>query len=127
VQNTCGLSTSAKDDSKSKAFGKTQENCKNKKYINIETEVYSMMEESVYPFIELVGSSPTSWEEAAENAIKAVCKSLWCLRIAKVKELDTKLDDQGRIVAYRAKLRVSFKYDDWKSELGWKGCRDSSR
>ena len=82
-----------------------------------------MMEEHVYPFIDLVGSSPISWEKAAENAIKEACKSVWCLRIAEVKELDAKLDDQGRIIAYRAKLRISFKYDDWKSELGWKGCK----
>ena len=82
-----------------------------------------MMEEHVYPFIDLVGSSPISWEKAAENAIKEACKSVWCLRIVEVKELDAKLDDQGRIIAYRAKLRVSFKYDDWKSELGWKGCK----
>ena len=81
-----------------------------------------MMEERVYPFTELIGSSPTSWEKAAENAIEGACKSLWCLRIAEVKELDAKFDDQGRMV-YRAKLRVSFKYDDWKSELGWKSCK----
>jgi flavin-binding protein dodecin len=81
------------------------------------------MEEHIYPFIDLVGSSPISWEKAAENAIKEAGKSIWCLRIAEVKELDAKLDDQGRIIAYRAKLRVSFKYDDWKSELGWKSCK----
>lgn len=79
-----------------------------------------MMQESVYPFVELVGSSPNSWEEAAKNAIKAASKSIWCLRIAEVKELDAKIDDQGNIIAYRAKLRVSLKHDDWKKELGWK-------
>lgn len=83
-----------------------------------------MMQESVYPFIELVGSSPTSWEEAAANAIKAACKSVWCLRIAEVKKLDVKMDDQGKIIAYRARLKVSFKQDDWKSELGWKACKE---
>jgi len=83
-----------------------------------------MMEEQVYPFIDLVGLSLKSWEEAAENAIKGACESVWCLRIAEVKELDAKIDDKGGVIAYRVKLRASFKYDDWKSELGWKGCKE---
>jgi hypothetical protein len=101
---------------------------KSEKSANQKTYTYCkqhiiLMEEHLYPFIDLVGSSPISWEKAAENAIKEACKSVWCFRIAEVKELDAKLDDQGRIIAYRAKLRVSFKYDDWKSELGWKSCK----
>ncbi|MGV8174822.1 MAG: dodecin family protein [Methanothrix sp.] len=79
-----------------------------------------MMQERVYPIIELVGSSPTSWEEAAKNAIEMASRSLWNLKIAEVKELDVKIDDQGNIIAYRVKLRFSLKYDDWKKELGWK-------
>jgi dodecin len=82
-----------------------------------------MMQESVYPIIELVGSSPNSWEEATKNAIKAASKSIWSLRIAEVRELDVKIDDQGNITAYRAKLRLSMKYDDWKEELGWKASQ----
>ena len=85
-----------------------------------------MMDECVYPVIELVGSSPTSWEDAARNAINAASKSVWNLRIAEVKELDVRLDGDGKIVAYRVRLKVSFKYDDWKTELGWKIQRDCS-
>ncbi len=53
-------------------------------------------------------------------------ESLWNLRIAEVKELDVSLDDEGKIVAYRAKIKVSFKYDNWKVELGWKVPRGTS-
>jgi len=74
----------------------------------------------MYRFIELVGLSPTSWEDAAKNAIDAACESLWNVRIAEVKELDATLDDEGKIAEYRAKIRISFKYDNWKVELGWK-------
>jgi flavin-binding protein dodecin len=79
-----------------------------------------MMEEKVYPVRELVGTSLTSWEDAANNAIAAASESLWNLRIAEVKELDVKMDDEGKIIAYRTKLRISFKHDDWKMEMGWK-------
>jgi dodecin len=80
----------------------------------------------MYRFIELVGSSPTSWEDAAKNAIDTACESLWNVRIAEVKELDVVLDDNGKIAAYRAKMNVSFKYDNWKVELGWKVQRGES-
>ena len=88
--------------------------------------MFSMMDESVYPVIELVGLSPISWEDAARNAITAASKSVWNLRIAEVEELDVKLDGDGKIVAYRVRLKASFKYDDWKTELGWKIPRDGS-
>ena len=84
-----------------------------------------MMDESVYPVIELVGLSPISWEDAARNAITAASKSIWNLRIAEVEELDVRLDGDGKIVAYRVRLKVSFRYDDWKTELGWKIPRES--
>jgi len=74
----------------------------------------------MYPVIELIGSSPTSWEDAAKNAIETASESLWKLRVAEVAELDVALDDNGKIAAYRAKIKVSFKYDNWKVELGWK-------
>ncbi len=74
----------------------------------------------MYRFIELVGSSPTCWEDAAKNAIDTACDSLWNVRIAEVMELDATLDDNGKIATYKAKIRVSFKYDNWKVELGWK-------
>ncbi|MCX6673925.1 MAG: dodecin family protein [Methanothrix sp.] len=77
--------------------------------------------------MELVGSSPTSWEDAARNAIDAASESLWNLRIGEVTELDVSLDDKGKIASYRAKIKFSFKYDNWKVELGWKAqrCRSS--
>ena len=74
---------------------------------------------SVYKVIELVGSSPACWEDAVRDAIDTSSRSLWNLRIAEVRELDVKLDEKGSIVAYRAKIRLSIKYDDWKRELGW--------
>jgi hypothetical protein len=74
----------------------------------------------MYPVLELVGSSPTSWEDAVRTAIERSSALLWNLRIAEVKELDVKLDDQGKIAEYRAKIRLSLKYDNWKADLGWK-------
>jgi len=67
------------------------------------------MAESVYKVIELVGTSTESWEEAAEAAVKLAAQSLRDLRIAEVVELDMQLDD-GQVIAYRAKVKVSFKY-----------------
>lgn len=67
------------------------------------------MSGSVYKVIELVGTSSESWEKAAEAAVEMASKSLRDLRIAEVVELDMHLED-GRIKAYRAKVRVSFKY-----------------
>jgi hypothetical protein len=69
------------------------------------------MAESVYKVIELVGTSPKSWEEAASAAVKRASKTLRDLRVAEVKELDMVITD-GKIEAYRAKLSVSFKYED---------------
>jgi dodecin len=67
------------------------------------------MSESVYKVIELVGSSPTSWEDAAQNAVETAAKTLRDLRIAEVTQLDVKIED-GKITAYRAKVKLSFKY-----------------
>ncbi len=67
------------------------------------------MAESVYKVIELVGTSSDSWERAAAAAVQKASASLRDLRIAEVVELDMQLDD-GKIVAYRARLKVSFKY-----------------
>ncbi len=66
--------------------------------------------ESTYKVIELVGTSSESWEKAAEVALREAQKSLRDLRIAEVDALDIHLDDAGEIVAYRTKLKVSFKY-----------------
>lgn len=68
------------------------------------------MTESVYKVIELIGTSTESWEKAAANAVETAAKSLRELRIAEVVQLDMHLDD-GKVVAYRAKLKVSFKYE----------------
>jgi len=67
------------------------------------------MTESVYKIIELVGSSSESWEKAVAAAIETAAKSLHDLRIAEVTQLDVQLED-GKIVGYRAKVKVSFKY-----------------
>ena len=69
------------------------------------------MSESVYKIIDLVGSSPTSWEDAATQAISRASKSLRDLRIAEVKKLDIKIED-GKPAQFRANLRVSFKFQD---------------
>ena len=67
------------------------------------------MTESVYKIITLVGTSTESWEKAAAAAIEQASKSLRDLRIAEVEELDMHLEN-GKIIAYRAKVRVSFRY-----------------
>jgi hypothetical protein len=67
------------------------------------------MADSVYKVIELVGSSPTSWEDAAKNAVETAGKSLRNLRIAEISKLDMKVED-GKVAAYRARVNLSFKY-----------------
>jgi flavin-binding protein dodecin len=68
------------------------------------------MVDSVYKVIELVGTSPKSWEDAAKAAVDRAGKSLRDLRVAEVVQLDMQLDD-GKVEAYRAKVKVSFKYE----------------
>jgi len=68
------------------------------------------MAESVYKVIELVGTSTESWEKAAAAAVEIAAKSLRDLRIAEVVELDMQLEE-GKVRAYRAKVKVSFKYE----------------
>ncbi len=67
------------------------------------------MGESVYKVIELVGTSTESWEKAAANAVETAAKSLHDLRIAEVMQLDVQIDED-KVVAYRAKIKLSFKY-----------------
>jgi dodecin len=67
------------------------------------------MSESVYKVIELVGTSPDSWEKAAANAVETAAKSLKDLRIAEIVDLDLQIED-GKVRAYRAKVKISFKY-----------------
>lgn len=68
------------------------------------------MSDSVYKIITLVGTSTESWEKAAAAAIERASKSLRDLRVAEVEELDMSLEN-GKVMAYRAKVRVSFKYE----------------
>jgi len=65
---------------------------------------------AVYKVIELVGTSTDSWEKAAAAAVEAASKSLRDLRIAEISKLDLQLED-GKVRAYRAKVKVSFKYE----------------
>ena len=68
------------------------------------------MSDSVYKIIELVGTSETSWEEAAKNAVETASKSLKNLRIAEINKMDMKIED-GKVTGYRARVNVSFKYE----------------
>lgn len=69
------------------------------------------MSDSVYKIIDLVGSSQTSWEDAASKAIKKAANTLKDLRIAEVQKLDIKIED-GKPITFRTNLRLSFKYKD---------------
>lgn len=68
------------------------------------------MSDSVYKILELVGTSTESWEKAAANAVNRASASLRDLRIAEVMKLDMHIEE-GKVVAYRAKISVSFKYE----------------
>jgi hypothetical protein len=68
------------------------------------------MAESVYKFIELVGSSSESWEKAAGAAVEVAAKTLRDLRIAEIVQLDMQIED-GKVVGYRAKVKLSFKVE----------------
>ena len=68
------------------------------------------MADSVYKVITLVGTSTESWEKAAKVAVERASKTLRELRIAEVEELDMQIEG-GKVVSYRAKVRVSFKYE----------------
>lgn len=65
---------------------------------------------STYKIIELVGTSPNSWEEAAKGCVETASKSLRDLRIAEIIKLDMTLDD-GKVALYRARVSISFKYE----------------
>ena len=68
------------------------------------------MADSVYRITELVGTSDTSWEDAAKNAVETASQSLKNLRVAEVTKLDMKVED-GKVVAYRSRVALSFKYE----------------
>ena len=65
---------------------------------------------AVYRVTEIIGTSTTSWEEAAKNAVETAGKSLRDLRVAEIEKLDMKVEN-GRVVAYRARVSLSFKYE----------------
>jgi hypothetical protein len=65
--------------------------------------------ESIYKIIEVVGTSKSSWEEAAKNAVEVAGKSLEDLRVAEVVKLDMVIE-KGKVVAYRSRVNISFKY-----------------
>jgi len=67
--------------------------------------------DSIYKVIELIGTSPNSWEDAAKNAVETAGKSLKNLRIAEAVEFDMKVEE-GKVTAYRARVKISFKYQD---------------
>ena len=69
------------------------------------------MPESVYKIIELVGTSTDSWEKAAKAAVERASQTLRDLRVAEVSQLDMHLEN-GKVLAFRAKVKVSFKYED---------------
>jgi flavin-binding protein dodecin len=66
--------------------------------------------EGIYRVTEVIGTSTTSWEDAAKNAVIAASKTLRDLRIAEVSKLDMKVEG-GKVVAYRARVQLSFKYE----------------
>ena len=68
------------------------------------------MAESIYNVVELIGTSEKSWEEAAKNAVETAGKTLRDLRVAEIVKLDLKVD-KNKVVAYRARVQVSFKYE----------------
>ncbi|MFQ5638979.1 MAG: dodecin family protein [bacterium] len=68
------------------------------------------MADSIYKVVELVGTSDTSWEQAAKNAVETAGKSLKNLRIAEINKLDMTIEN-GKVQAFRAKVSLSFKYE----------------
>ena len=69
--------------------------------------------ESIYKVIQLVGTSTVSWEDAAMNVVETASKSLRDLRVAEITQLDLKIED-GKVVAYRARVNLSFKFEAGK-------------
>jgi flavin-binding protein dodecin len=67
-------------------------------------------ESSVYSVTEIIGTSPNSWEDAAKNAVQIAANSLRDLRVAEVCKLDMRVDE-GKVVEYRARVSLSFKYE----------------
>ncbi|HKR86560.1 MAG TPA: dodecin family protein [Phenylobacterium sp.] len=78
---------------------------------------------SIYRVTEVIGTSPTSWEEAAREALTAASLTLRDLRVAEVAEQDIVIDDRGGIQQFRVKLKVSFKYEvPWNAATAHAGA-----
>ncbi|SHL54505.1 hypothetical protein SAMN05216428_103160 [Nitrosospira sp. Nsp11] len=69
-----------------------------------------MSGDSIYRITEIIGTSQTSWEDAAKNAVETASKTLRDLRVAEIVKLDMVIED-GKVVAYRARVNLSFKYE----------------
>ena len=72
-----------------------------------------MAGDSVYKITEIIGTSTTSWEDAAKNAVETASKTLRDLRVAEIVKLDLVVEN-GKVVAYRARVNLSFKYESGK-------------
>ncbi len=68
------------------------------------------MSDSVYKVIQVIGTSPVSWEDAAKSAVATASKTLKNLRIAEIEKLDMRVED-GKVTAFRARVSLSFKYE----------------
>jgi len=68
-------------------------------------------ESGVYRVTEVIGTSTSSWEDAAKNAVQTASATLRSLRIAEITKLDMRLDEAGKVVQYRARVSLSFKYE----------------
>lgn len=68
------------------------------------------MSSSAYKVVEVIGTSESSWEEAARNAVETAAQSIKHMRVAEVKELDMTVSEDGRVMTFRAKVSLSFKY-----------------
>ncbi len=80
---------------------------------------------SVYRVTEVIGTSPSSWEDAAREAIRTAAHSLRDLRIADVVEQDIAIGDSGQVEAFRTKLKLSFKYEQ-AGAPEWEGAREAA-
>lgn len=68
------------------------------------------MPSSSYKVVEVIGTSENSWEEAARNAVETAAQSIKHMRVAEIKELDMTVGEDGRVMTFRAKVSLSFKY-----------------
>ena len=82
---------------------------------------------SVYRVTEVIGTSPTSWEDAAKAAIWAAARTLRDLRVAEVVEQDITVGEAGAIESFRTKLRLSFKYESSVGDREWQGSQGNVR